>query len=225
MCMKKQILFIYLFFNSALIFSQDGTFLHDYSGKPFMLNKYSKVVEGSPFFKDNFLSGKVVIDNGVEFKNQLLRLNLLENQLHYLDDKKQEMIATAYVKEAVLFDSLYYRHHFFIHSDFLKGENKPGTGWYERLSTGKAFLLKQYKKELKETPLYGSATTELSITTQPRYYVLNGGKWNQVKKLKNISELLSDKKTELSKFIKDQKLDVEKEENLIALVNFYNSLQ
>ncbi len=223
--MKKLNLFICLFFSSALIYSQDGTFLHDFSGKPFMLTKYAKVVEGSAFFKENFLNGKVVLDNGIEFKNQLLKLNLLDNQIHYLDNKKQEMVATASVREVVLFDSLFFLYHFFIHSDFLKGENKPGTGWYERLSTGKAFLLKQYKKELKESPLYGSATTELSITTQPRYYVLNGGKWNQVKKLKNISELLSDKKTELSKFIKDQKLDIESEENLIALVNFYNSLQ
>lgn len=223
--MKKLILLICLCFISIWLFSQDATFMHDFSGSPYISKKYARVVKGSVFFKEPFLKGSIILTNGQEFKNQLIRFDLMENQLLYLDNKQQEMIATATLKEAVLFDSIINRYYFFVHSSFLKGESMPGTGWYERLATGKVFLLKQYKKELRETPIYGSSSTEFSISTELRYFVFNNGKWNLVKKMKNISELLSDKKSELLKFIKDQKLDTESEDNFISLINFYNSLQ
>lgn len=223
--MKKILLGYCLLFTSIFVFSQEGTFLQDITGKPYMLKKYSKVVEGSAFFKEQFLRGDVILNNGYEFKNQQLKLNLLENLLNYRNDRQQEMISTATVKEVVLTDSLAGRQYRFVYSDFLDGSNKPDRGWYEQLYLGKATLLKQYKKELMEKPLYGSASVELSISTQQRYYIIYAGEWQWVKKIKNLPEILHIKKNELQKFIKEQKLNTETEENFIALVHYYNSLQ
>lgn len=221
--MIKRIACSCLLFTGTFTFSQEGTFLHDFTGKPYMLTRYIKVTEGSAFFKEDFMMGTAIMYNGDEFKNQW-RLNLLDNQLNYLDNRQQEMIATGSIKEISLFDTLTVRKYNFVYSDFLQGNSKPDRGWYERLSSGKTILLKQYKKALRETPLYGSASTELTITTQTRYYILFAGEWKWVKKLKNLADFLSDKKVELLKYIKDRQWHTEAEENFIALVDYYNSL-
>jgi hypothetical protein len=46
-----------------------------------------------------------------------------------------------------------------------------------------------------------------------------------VKNLKKITEVLSDKKTHLQKFIKDRQMNSETEENFLSLLNYYNSIQ
>src|SRR5215813_8777887 len=59
-------------------------------GNPFSMVKYAKVTEGSPFFKDDWMKGSVIVKSGEQYDNQLLRLDLISNELHYLDSMGQE---------------------------------------------------------------------------------------------------------------------------------------
>jgi hypothetical protein len=220
--MKKVFISFCLLIGNLFIYSQ---VLHDFTGKPYMITQYSKVVDGSAFFKEVFLMGDVIMKNGDVFKNQSLRLNLLDNLLNYQDEKKQEMIATIPIKEVSLMDATKGVQYNFIHSDFIPGNIMPERGWYEKLQKGKATLIKKYKKEITESPVYGSANNELTISTQIRYYLLVDTEWKIIKKQKNIIEMLGNKKSELQKYIKDQKLDEETELNFNEIVRYYNSIQ
>jgi len=193
-------------------------------GKPFVTAKFSKVVEGSPFFNEQMMHGTIILNEGKEYKNLLIRLNLLESQVNYIGDKQIEMIATTPIKEVVLRDSIQKIDHRFIFSDSIETPEKPEKGFYEILQAGKAELYKQYKKRLLESKPYGSATIEQTIQTELRYFVLVNGQWIRIKKLKDITDAFYKKKKEIEKFITDKKVSGDSETNLETITAYYNSL-
>ena len=94
------------------------------------------------------------------------------------------------------------------------------TGQYADLEK----LYKQYKKKISESRPYGSATVEQSIKTELRYFVLISGKWVRIKKIKELTDLLTDKKKEIQKFVEDKKLTKDIEANFEAVIAHNNSL-
>ena len=57
---------------------------------------------------------------------------------------------------------------------------------------------------MKETREYNSATYEQSIETYVTYYILFGGQWKKINKIKDLPSVLSDKKSEVQEYIKDR---------------------
>ena len=199
--------------------------LYMVNGVPFVQAKFSRVVEGSPFFNKEMMRGAIILSKGREYKNILVRLNLPETQVNYIDEKQMEMIATTPVREVVLWDTIAQKDYRFVYSDYIEaGEVKPEKDFYELLYNGKAELYKQYKKEMTESRPYGSATYEQTIHEQALYYVLLDGKWIRAKKVKNLPEILSKEKIKIQQFISDNKLYADNDDNFIAVIDYYNSL-
>lgn len=199
-------------------------YVYTVAGTPFVTAKFAKVVEGSPFFNEQMMRGAIILSGGKEYRNILIRLNLLESQVNYIDEKQIEMIATTPISEVVLWDTINNNHYRFVFSDYLETADKPEKDFYELLQAGKAELYKQYKKNILESKPYGSATVEQSIKTEPRYFVLITGKWVRIKKMKELTGLLIDKKNEIQKFMEDQKFSKDSEANFEAIIAYYNTL-
>ena len=199
-------------------------YLYTVAGTPFVTAKFARVVDGSPFFNEQVMRGAIILSEGKEYKNIMVRLNLLESQVNYIDEKQNEMIATTPVKEVVIWDTVNNKDHRFIFSNYIEAAEKPEKDFYELLHTGKAELYKQYKKRIQENRPYGSATIEQSIKTDLRFYVLLNGQWTKLKKLKDLPTVLSDKKDEIQKFINDKKLTGDNQANYEAVISFYNNL-
>ena len=193
-------------------------------GTPFVTAKFAKLVEGSPFFNEQLMRGVIVSSDGKEYRNIFLRLNLLESQVNYIDEKQIEMIAATPIKEVVLWDTIDNNHHRFVFSEYIETTDKPEKDFYKLLQTGKVTLYKQYKKRMQENRPYNSATTEQSIKTDLRYFVLFSGKWVRIKKIKELTDLLTDKKNEIQKYVEEKKLTKDNEANFEAIVAYYNSL-
>jgi len=192
---------------------------------PFVQAKFSRVVEGSAFFNKEMMRGAIILSKGREYKNILIRLNLLETQVNYIDEKQMEMIATTPVREVVLWDTITQKDHRFVYSEYIEaGEVKPEKDFYELLYNGKAELYKQYKKDITESRPYGSATYEQTIHEQALYYVLLDGKWIRAKKVKNLPEIFSNEKNKIQQFISDNKLYADNDDNFVAVIGYYNSL-
>lgn len=195
-------------------------------GTPFSMAKYANVTEGSPYFKDEWMKGTVIIKSGDQYDNQLLKLDLISNELHYLDSTGQEMITTEKVVEVILKDTLSNKRYRFVYSlaiDVPKSE-KPINGWYELLSMGTANLFCRHQKEIEQTRPYGAATYDEAIKTNNIYFIAYNESFYRIKKIKDIPDILSDKRTELINYINNKDLSGKSESDYSSLIDYYNSL-
>ncbi|HWJ28920.1 MAG TPA: hypothetical protein VNS32_20415, partial [Flavisolibacter sp.] len=93
------------------------------------------------------------------------------------------------------------------------------------LDSGSVRLYKRFHKELTETKPYGSATVEQRVITVGEYFIIRNNEVLQVKKMKDIPDLLSDKKTMLEEFLKNKdSKNASMDDRMTAVVNYYNSL-
>jgi hypothetical protein len=199
-------------------------YVYTVAGVPFVMAKFARVVDGSPFFNKEMMRGAIILSEGKEYKNMLIRLNLLESQVNYIGEKQLEMIATSPIKEVVLWDTVSNRNFRFVYSAYIAATKKPEIDFYELLQAGKAELYKQYKKRMMESKPYGSATIEQTIQTELRYFILLNGQWTRVRKLKDLVAVFNDKKNEVQNLISDKKINDDTEVNFETITTFYNSL-
>jgi len=195
------------------------------NGEPVLLTKFTKLVEGSPYFKDDWWNGTIVLANGKEYKNIKTKVDLLDGDLRYLDEKGKERIATKNIKEATLFDSVRNLRYHFIHSSSLPAITGDKQGWYQSLHAGQASLYKYFKKFISENKPYGSATTEQSIRTTEHYLVMYNNALLEIKKIKDAPQVLSNKKAEIEDYLKNKdNKNLSMDDRMAALIAYYNSL-
>jgi hypothetical protein len=202
-----------------------SSFFHVAGGEAFTTAKFIKLVEGTPYFRDEWYEGVVVLADNQEFRNLQVKLDIFDNELHYKDEKGSERIATMPVKEVVLTDTngVNYR---FINARFLPPtEARPRDGWYQWLHSGKVQLYKYYTKQVSESKPYGSATVEERMYTSEQYLVYYNKTLVPVKKLKDAPSVFGDKKSELTAFLGDKdKQGLTPDNLMITLVCYYESL-
>jgi hypothetical protein len=170
------------------------------------------------------MKGNVVLNGDNQFTDVYLKLDLYNNEVHYRDPKGNELIATTPLKRIILFDSSAQLVFDFINGEYINA-NSPVKGWYELLAQGKASGFKQIKKQMREDKPYGSATVERSVRTSVQYFALYNGSFIPIKKFKDLPALLSDKKDEVSKYIKDNNLVGKTDNDYRSVFNYYNGLK
>lgn len=193
-------------------------------GEPFSMVKYVRVVDGSPFFRDEWMPGVIVMPGGTRYDSLQLKLDLLANEIHYLDPKGNDLIASNPVRELWLHETSTGEIFHFIHASFFNPGSAVAPGWCQVLATGTVGLLKHTVKQISETRPYSSATMEQRISSSPRFLLLQG---NNIIPLKSISEfpsLFPANKRGLEQYISSRKLKGKTDNDYIGLVNYYNSL-
>lgn len=199
------------------------TFFNVIGGQPFVSAKFAKLVEGTPYFKDEWMKGNVVVNGGAQYPGIYLKLDLYDNEVHFRDMKGNDMIATASIQKVILFDSAAQQVFNFVNGEFIQADTRV-RGWYELLSEGKVWLFKKFNKQVQESRPYGSATIEQSIITFANYYVLYNGTFTEIKKMKDLPGILVDKKEQLAQYIKSNNLSGKTETDFESVINYYNSL-
>jgi hypothetical protein len=189
-------------------------------------NKYAAVVDGNAYFDQGWMKGSLVIGDGTEYQNLLLRLDLVSNVVEYKNEKGEHYIPTAPIKMLTLTDSVTNRSSYFIHSSAMLAKGVIATGWYQLLADGKVELYKYVTKSITESTVFGSATSEQKIVSTNQYYLLHDSSFSRVKKLKDLTDnLLSDKKELLTAFIDSHKLSGRNESDFSAVVAHYNGVR
>ncbi|HEV8285509.1 MAG TPA: hypothetical protein VGQ09_14440 [Chitinophagaceae bacterium] len=199
-------------------------FFNVVGGEPFVFAKFARLVEGSPYFREEWMKGNVILNGERQYAGVNLKLDLFDNEVHYQDQKGNEMIATAPIQKVVLFDSVTQQVFNFINSAYLQTNNRV-NGWYQILSEGKVSLFKQIDKQMHETKPYGSATIEQSIITVFHYYVLYNGRFTEIKKIKELPEIFSDKKQDIAQYIKSKSLSGKTDDDFEMVINYFNGLK
>jgi len=193
-------------------------------GRPFA-NATETFTEGTPYYKDEWMKGLLVSVDSQLYKDISIKLDLVENRLHYLNSEGKDFVSTTPLREIFLVqtggDTLH-----FIHSSYLTGYSSLlPAGWYQQLASGRASLYMFFKKKVEENRPYGSAAPERSIRTENIFAVRTPAGLTEVKRIRDLPDVLNDKRTELQAFLKntdDRK--AAPEQRFTAAINYYNSL-
>jgi hypothetical protein len=194
--------------------------------EPFVTTKFVNLVEGSPYFKDEWMKAVVVDKMDRVYKDIQIRVDLFGNKIHFLGDKEQEFVATIPLKQLVLTDGSGNNYRFDHSNAFEKVNNAERDRWYLWLASGPASLYKKIEKDLSEFRPYASSVVEQRIKTNERYIVLYKDSFHEVKKLKDVPSVLVDKKKELEDFLKTKDDDkASMDDRMVSVIQYYNSLQ
>ena len=230
--MKPFILIAFLSFTAVTAVAQQvinvdkdeynaGNFYHNMGGEPVVKAKFIRLVEGTPFYIDQWQKSTIITPQGKVIRDIPVKLDLLDGKLHYLDAKGTEYIASTHVQELVLNDSVNNKDYRFL-SSF--GLPLLKQGWYVPLVQGTASLYKLFDKTVREDKPYGSALTEQRIVTKEKYVVVYNNQAFYLKNDKEVPAVLADKKTEVESFMKGQNKKQPLQEKLVETVTYYNTL-
>src|ERR1700722_12539071 len=188
--------------------------------------KYVKVTAGSPFFKDQYMKARLIDANGDSYASNSVRLNLLDNQINFLDAEGTERVTTTPIKAVLLTDSASSAQYMFVlGEDLPKAEKSLAKTWFQVLVNDTVSLCRQIKKSIHESIAYGTSTTEEDIVTADLYFVQINGVFSRVKSWADLIQLFSDKKDPIDQYVHAHHLKGKSVEDYTQLVQFYNSIK
>ena len=238
---QKIIFFIILTTCSSVLFSQNNpaprgknelgskenysseVTITDVHGRPFK-NNYPDV-KGSPFFLDKWSYSVVKLENGIKYDSIEVRLDLSQQELHYMNANNVEMIFfERYVKEIEFFDSSQGKNYKF-QTGFPAIDNQDQNNFYQVLSEGSVSFLKSIRKNISVNKNDISGEVEKQFDVYEDYYVFFNNQMKRLKKEKEfILKILLERKDAVETFLKTNTINFRNMNDLIKLFNFYNSL-
>lgn len=201
---------------------RSAPFFSGADGQPIRYNSEVVLVSGSPYLYTQFLPAKVVMPSGMAYDGVRMRLNLLDHQLEYLNEKAEPRVATHAVQELFLRDTLSGALHQFVAAGQLPAP-LPAKGWLEVLVQGKASLYKWRQRTLMSRKGYGSATEEKWVEQTDRYFVVCNQQGYEVKKPRDLATPFAGKAASLQAWLRNGS-KAEAEQQLVAAVMQYNTL-
>jgi len=179
-------------------------------------------VEGSEFLYEKWLPTIVKNTKGNEFKDVMVKYNLLEDIPYFLGKADQPMSFTVPLAEFTIRKENGELQKF--KSGFPAIDKYNELTFYEVLVDGNAKLLKKTSKKITENRAYNSATTVKQIVDNISYFIAEDNKILSVKKdKKSILSALSNKE-KIQKYLSESGTSIKKEEDLIKAVTAYNSI-
>ncbi len=185
-------------------------------------------VEGTPFWDDHWNTALLYFKSGVIYKLPKAKLNLYTAEVHYANDKDGELVAETSLIDKIVFlnskDATKILAVFAVIPDYI--DNKPAA--FFRVFNNGAYQLIQLQKNLVKVspydPLLGKNIT--SFFTKSYYGIYNNGKTIPLKGLdKNSVLAVVPLNAGVEPWIKNTKNKLKSEEDMIALINYYNSIE
>jgi len=213
------LVFFFLTFSLKAQFIQN---LSDMQGKPLVESSISDV-SGSPYLLDDWSKGIVEQGNKVSYKDVDLKYNLFKDELFFKNPRDGSMLGfvlpvtgfTLALKDKIEI----YR------NGFPEIDNFNSKSYYQVLFDGGIKLLFKNYRTLIEVKPYNSSTTEKKLVDNTFFYVFLDNVMTKFKpSRKDFLELFKSKSVEIADFIKNEKIDFKKHDDLIKVFVFYNKL-
>jgi hypothetical protein len=198
----------------------------DISGMVHQPIKFVKFTAGTPFFNDEWMKARLFDDNGASYASHSVRLNLLDNDVSFLDADGTEMVTTIPVKKIQLADTTTGTQYLFVLGDQIPEADKALAGvWLQVLVNDTVSLCRQIRKTIRETKPYGSTTTDEEIVSVDIYFVLMNANFVRLRNWSGLIQLFADKKDAVNQYIRDHHLKGKSADDYTQLVQYYNSIK
>lgn len=180
-------------------------------------------IEGSPFLSDEFIEGTIYTYQNDKFNKIPLRYNIYNDELEFKNPDNQIMaIATPeIIEKAVLGEHLF--------SNILyKYGNKTKRGFFVLLLEGTVSAYVKYGikyREAKEAAAYKDPEPAQFIKIPNSYYLrYNEDAAIKVESKKDLINFFPNHQKKVEEYIKKNKVKPAKEDRLLQLIRYYNSL-
>ncbi len=177
-------------------------------------------IKGSPYLFDEWNIGEIKTKLGSVYPNVKLKYAAYSDQLFFLTDDGDER---AIAREKV--------HYFQFNDEDGKSylfEHIPYHGFLQKLTSQSGVILyKKIEKEIKEAPKnngYNASTGKDEFFERRTYYVLANKQVVPVQGKKEYLALFPNNNDAIETFIKKNKVKFKKDEKMIDLVEYTNSL-
>lgn len=229
--MVRKLLLILILFQSTLIYCQS-----DWSGQQFAMgdNTYRGIfkpmqykltyedIDGSPYYNDELIKGLVIFRIGDSLFSYM-RYNVYEDAVEYV---KEEVIYNIANPQSI--DHIIIGTEKFVYTVYVY-DNKPNKGYLIKCLDGKIQLYKKpvitYKEPVDPLTSYHQA--------QPPTFVLDPTVWlieenGQIVVLEvsksNLSTIMGKDYSKVDTYRKKEKLKLKRDDDVIKLFKYYNSL-
>lgn len=207
--------------NNNVNFSMPGSFFWTYKS-----NSAPTTVLGSNYLFNNWSNSASIytIENkgykisGINFN---VKYNRFEARLRDVSKKD-----STYVFDSNSIDKVVIGNQEFVKKEF---DGKGPNYFVEVVQQGhKVSLLKSYRTRLivgASNPMTKDKILDDKISIVPTYYIERNGQLVEAKlKKSSMLKLMSDKKSDLKEFLKDNKISFKKEDDIKKLFIYYNSI-
>jgi hypothetical protein len=177
--------------------------------------------EGSPYF----LGSKATRAGSVEYDSMIFI-----NVPMIYEDYRQKLVAVdqgfrlQLINERVNAFTIAGHHFIRVFSD-PQFNGLTEKGFYEQIYSGRTAILKWTKKNMQEV-LSASEGSIWYVYESESYFIHNGGSWVYIKSRKDLLNILGDRRKEIQRFIKKNKLNYKKDRDntLIQVGGYYDQM-
>lgn len=234
--MKKiQITFLVLIIGCfTTLFAQTGApgaysnpqgFMSEANGKP-LYSRNDLATQGSPYFSSEYCTANLKVRNGKMYAGIKVKINLEENLVIYDAGDGKEMVASSPIDKVEFFNCSEETKNKILVSGFPSIDQQDQSSFYVLLDSGAVQLLKSISVSYRDVKFYSEPNMTRVYEKKENYYAYSPGK-GMMRLTKDNNEVLAtftNKKEELTKFIAGNNIKCKKEEDLVKLFNYYNSL-
>ncbi len=183
-------------------------------------------IGGSPFLIDDWRLAIIYDVNLKKIAVVKIRFNTYSNQIHYLDNKDQELIADkGALKKIDILKADDKEVELILEKGFTSEKNKLANDQFlEVLNTGSVKLLKQITNKIVEKDSLVGTAKVIKFSSSVSYYLNKENSCERLRKLdqSEIFALLTNKDV-VAEYEKNNKQKLRKEKDVIEFLNYYNS--
>jgi len=188
-----------------------------------IINDSRPNLDGSQYLYDDWQKGSIFLNSGDTIKTIKLRFNVFKNEMQFQNNDQVYAIGSPEnIKEIIL------GAHSFIYLNYNE-DGKPKKSYFEIISRGNSCLLQFYYSEILPSNFnvaLNSGNKNDQLSMKKKYFLKKGDTVIQIdKKGKNIVSAFELRGKEIQKYAKNNKLSFKNESDLIAIINFANSLK
>jgi len=194
-----------------------GENIHLFTGSEYV--DYDHRITGNPLFNSLFFTKGFIIYDNIAYADIEMMYDILNDDVVIKNYTGKALLLT---KEKI--SSFNLDGHYFVKIITDSTVTGMKTGFYDVLNDGATKLLVKRKKELTEK--IELENLESSFTQHDQYYIMKDTVYHTVRDKRSALNVMKDRKSELTKFIRQDKLKFRKnfETALLKTVVYYNSL-
>lgn len=190
----------------------------------------SSITKGTPYLNEEFVHGEVIVNDKVELVAKM-RYNAFRNEVEILNDNSKDSYYSLLKRAYISVEIGNKPYNIYTYKDF---DGSVRTSYFSDLNDGKVKLLFKPEAILKQARRPSTSYEKYVPPTyvwNSSYYILdkvNTDSENHAVKVRltknNILGFTGTQKEEMKKYIKENKLNLRQEKDVINFLNYFNSL-